>query len=124
MKYFKTILIAACVVLQLCGLLFARTTTSNEAQVLVTGWLKTYSQPLGMALGRDIAKVETFMNDEGQPTYHIVYLQPSGFVIVPADDMVEPIIGFVNGTNFDPSPGNPLGTSTGESKRPGTLFKQ
>ena len=109
MRYTKTILIAACLVLQLCGFLYARETTSNEAQVVVTGWLKDYPKPLGMALGRNIARVETFTNDNGQPAYHIVYLQPSGFVIVPANDMIEPIIGFVNGSTYDPSPENPLG---------------
>ncbi|MHC4866126.1 MAG: C10 family peptidase [Planctomycetota bacterium] len=41
--------------------------------------------------------------------YYIVYLEASGFVIVPADDLVGPIIGFVERGTYDPSPKNPLG---------------
>jgi hypothetical protein len=36
-------------------------------------------------------------------------LDLSGFVIVPADDLVEPIIGFTSGEKYDPSPESPLG---------------
>ena len=40
----------------------------------------------------------------------MVYLNPSGLVFLPADDLVEPIIGFVSGaTSYDPSPTNRLG---------------
>ena len=39
----------------------------------------------------------------------MVYLDPSGFVIVAADDLVEPIIGFAGAGQFDPSASNPLG---------------
>ena len=39
----------------------------------------------------------------------MVYLNPAGFVIVSADDMVEPIIGFLPEGQYDPSPDNPLG---------------
>ena len=44
------------------------------------------------------------------PVYYIVYLNPTGFVIVAADDLVEPVVGFVSGDGFyDPSPHNVLG---------------
>jgi len=36
-------------------------------------------------------------------------LEPSGFVIVSADDLVEPIIGFADDGTYEPSPENPLG---------------
>ena len=35
-------------------------------------------------------------------------LSPSGFVIVPADDLVEPILGFTNGQAYEPTAQNPL----------------
>lgn len=41
--------------------------------------------------------------------YYVVYLQPSGFVIVSTDDLVEPIIAFAGTGTYDPAPGNPLG---------------
>lgn len=98
------------VLLQFCtSALLARPTTTTEAEKAVIGWLKADAQPLNATLGQQVAGVETFTNNFGEPIYYIVYLQPSGFVIVSADDLVEPIIGFVNGDIYDPSPDNPLG---------------
>jgi hypothetical protein len=62
-----------------------------------------------MSLGWHVREVETFTNANGEAIYHLVYVQPSGFVIVSADDLVEPIVGFVQGDRFDPSRENPLG---------------
>ena len=87
----------------------ARPTTADEAAMVVTGWLKTDPQPLAAPLGQQVMNVETFPDDNGGPVYYIVYLQPSGFVIVPADDLVEPIIGFADDGLYEPSAENPLG---------------
>ncbi|MHC4573093.1 MAG: C10 family peptidase [Planctomycetota bacterium] len=89
--------------------LLARLTTAEQAEKVVTGWLRADAQPLGAALGRQLARLETFTSDTGEPIYYIVYLQPSGFVVVPADDLVEPIIGFAAQGTYDPSLDNPLG---------------
>jgi hypothetical protein len=88
---------------------WARPTTPDQAKRVVAGWLSADAQPLGTALGPQVNKADTFTNNKGKPIYHIVYLQPAGFVIVPADDLVEPIIGFVERGTYDPSPANPLG---------------
>jgi hypothetical protein len=118
MKRKSMVFISVLVVLQLCcSILWARPTTAYEAEMVVTGWLNADARPLGMALGRKVMTVETFTDDYGQPVYYIVYLQgpgsagtePSGFVIVPADDLAEPIIGFANDGTYDPSLDNPLG---------------
>ncbi len=77
--------------------------------MVVTGWLKTDGRPLGMTLGRGVIRVETYTDDSGRTVYYIVNLQPSGFVVVSADDLIEPIIGFADDGNFEPSPENPLG---------------
>jgi len=92
-----------------CNCLWAKPTTAEEADKIVTGWLKADSKPLGTSLGRQVRKVNTFTDDSGNPIYYIVYLHPTGFVIVSADDLVEPIIAFVQGGSFDSSPENPLG---------------
>ncbi|MHC4630251.1 MAG: C10 family peptidase [Planctomycetota bacterium] len=118
MKRRDTVVITILVVLQLCcSSLWARPTTAYEAEMVVTGWLKADPQPLDTALAPEVMMVETFTDDYGQPAYFIVYLQepafagtePSGFVIVSANDLVEPIIGFVDDGIFDPSLDNPLG---------------
>jgi hypothetical protein len=110
MKGGRFILTAVLVLLQFCcSSLWSRPTTPHQAEKVVTGWLKADGQPLGTWLGQKVMKVETFTNNDGEPVYYIVYLQPSGFVIVPADDFVEPIIGFVDDGIYDPSLDNPLG---------------
>jgi len=111
------VLAVVLILLQLCGSLWARPTTADEAEKVVTGWLKTNARPLGTALGRQIIKIETFIDDNDQPVYYVVYLQgprkagtqPNGFVIVSADDLVEPIIGFADDGTFEPSLESPLG---------------
>jgi hypothetical protein len=91
-----------------CGKAWAGPTTAYDAERIVTGWLQADPRPLGAALGRRVMSVETFTGDDGEPVYYIVYLQPSGFVIVSADDLVEPIIGFADDGTYDGSLKHPL----------------
>ena len=92
-----------------CPVLWAEPTSAHQAQMVVRGWLRANPRPFGVSLGREIKMVETFSNQGGETVYYIVYLQPNGFVIVPADDLIEPIIGFADDGTYDPSPYNPLG---------------
>jgi parallel beta-helix repeat protein len=109
MKNSSIILIAALVVFQLCNNLWAKPITAEEVELVVTGWLKIDPQPLDTTLGQQIKSVEPFTDKNGQSVYYVTYLQPSGFVIVSADDLVEPIIGFADNGIFNPSYTNPLG---------------
>jgi hypothetical protein len=89
---------------------WANPTTAEQAQTVAMNWLSLEAQPLGSPLGGQVKQVQTFTDDTGNPLYYVVYLDPAGLVLVPADDLVEPIIGFVSGaTSYDPSPANPLG---------------
>ncbi|MGD1083963.1 MAG: C10 family peptidase, partial [Verrucomicrobiota bacterium] len=82
---------------------------ADDARQLVVEWLKRDPTPLGAALGGQVKEVQTFRDDKGEPVYHVLYLDPSGFIIVPADDLVEPIIAFASQGRFDPATDNPLG---------------
>ncbi len=89
---------------------WARPTTPEEAGTVVANWLGLDARPLGAAMGREVKEVRTFPGPDGSPAYFVVYLNPDGLVLVPADDLVEPIIGFLAAATFyDPSPINPLG---------------
>lgn len=104
------IILAFSVSLFLCPAnLWAKPVSVRQAKKAVRGWLKANVQPLGTGLGQQIMSVETFSDGDGQTTYYVVYLQPSGFVIVPGDDLVEPIICFATMGRYDPSDDNPLG---------------
>lgn len=82
---------------------------SKQAEVAVAGWLKTDQAPLGAQIGKTVRQTETYTGSDGQPLYHVAYLDPQGFVIVAGDDLVEPIIAFVTEGTYDPSDTNPLG---------------
>lgn len=104
------IILAFSASLLLCsGNLWAEPVNARQAEKVVRGWLRADVKPLGADLGQQIMSVETFSDDDGQTTYYVVCLQPSGFVIVPGDDRVEPIICFAPVGRYDPSDDNPLG---------------
>lgn len=82
---------------------------SQRAKAVVLGWLKNNPKPLDTQLGGNVGRVETYQDATGADAYHVVYLEPSGFVVVAADDRIEPIICFAPTGVFDPSEKNPLG---------------
>ncbi len=82
--------------------------SAAHARKITQGWLRLEAKPMGADLGAKVDHVETFTDGQGQPLYYVVYLDPTGFLIVSADDDVEPIIAFVNGDRYDPTPDNPL----------------
>lgn len=95
MKHGTIFLTTLLVLLKLCCTgLWAEPTTADQAEKVVTAWLKTSAEPLGTAVGQVVTSVETFTDDAGEPIYYIVYLEPSGSVIVPADDLLQPINWF------------------------------
>ncbi len=108
-KMKRTVLLIVVVTLfSTAAQLNATPTTATQAENVVKGWLKLNSQPLETAIGQQISNIETFTDTNNQPIYYIVNLLPDGFVIVSADDMVEPIIGFVAKGSYDSSAKNPL----------------
>ena len=88
---------------------FAEPVNKRQAEKMVTGWLEADSRPLGVKIGKDLKRTDTFTDENGENLYYAVYLEPDGFVIVSGDDDVEPIICFVQNGEFDPSEENPLG---------------
>ncbi|MGB5748842.1 MAG: C10 family peptidase [Desulfobacterales bacterium] len=91
------------------AVIFAAPTTPEQARTVVENWLALDATPLDASIGEHIKEVEVFRNDSETPLYYIVYLDPEGYVIVSADDLVEPVVGIIMQGEFDPSPENPLG---------------
>jgi hypothetical protein len=86
----------------------AAPTTADQARRVVQGWLARDGRPLGAIMGQQIKEVQSFQGQNGI-AYFVVYLEPQGFVIVPGDDLVEPIIAFAPQGQYNPSVNNPLG---------------
>ena len=88
---------------------FAKPVAKEDAAKAVSGWLKQPGRGLKAPIGNAVKETEVFTDAAGNPEYYVVYLKPSGFVIVPADDLVEPIICFSPAGRYVASDRNPLG---------------
>ncbi len=86
----------------------AAPTDQTLARQAVRGWLSQNPHPMGLQLTGQIDRIETYLDADNEPAYHIVYLLPEGLVIVAGDDEVEPVIGFVKGSEYNPASDNPL----------------
>lgn len=95
--------------LVLGGSVWAAPTSAENARKVVRGLLNLERQPLGTALGGSIENVDTYTDSVGDPMYYVVYLEPSGFVIVSGDNLVEPIIALSPGRDYEASNRHPLG---------------
>lgn len=106
----RTILVVASVLSMFLspGSLWAAPTTAEDAQMAVTGWLMLDPQPFGLPSNSHVSHVETFTDGIDTPLYYVVYLNPSGFVVVSADDSIEPIIAFAAEGVYQPTPEDPL----------------
>lgn len=89
--------------------LLADPTTAEQAKRLVEHWLRREHRPLDVQLGSRIARVLSFTDGSGEVVCYAVHLWPSGFVIVAADDQVEPVIAFAARGRYKHSTDNPLG---------------
>lgn len=109
-RYYSTALVSIFLVIFLFipTNIYAKPTTPKQAQRLVNNWLKQNRNPLGTHLGQQVTQVQSFRNISGQIVYYTIYLEPQGVVIVPADDLVEPIVAFAPLGQFDPAEDNPL----------------
>jgi hypothetical protein len=92
-----------------CPTTSAAPINADNAHKAVGKWITDNPRPMRSGLGGQVDITETFSDANNQPVYYVVYLRPTGFVIVPADDEVEPIICFVSQGSYDPSESNPLG---------------
>jgi hypothetical protein len=113
----KLICVLILFLLVYCGQLFAKPVSAEKAQQAVKGWLKADSRPFGATLGQQLKKTDTFRDEQGQVIYYVVYLQPSGFVIVLADDTLEPVLAFSDHGTYNPSLTSPLGALVNKDTR-------
>ncbi|MEI7833476.1 MAG: C10 family peptidase, partial [bacterium] len=86
----------------------AKPTTTVHARVAVERLLASNKSPLNTLLGQTIKAVKSYP-DASSPAYYVVELDPSGYIIVSADDTIEPIIAFVENGSYTPSLDDPLG---------------
>ncbi|MDQ7778636.1 MAG: C10 family peptidase [Planctomycetota bacterium] len=104
----RMVLVCLCVFLLPVQMVLADQVSADRAEVVARGHLKKGDKPLGANISKNVKGVKTFTDDRGAAIYYVVSLQPEGYVILAADDWIEPIIAFSSVGEYDPSPGNPL----------------
>jgi hypothetical protein len=121
MKGYKRFIAASIFfVLLACSAAFAAPTTSTQAENAVKGWLIYDSAPFGKLAG-EFSRVEAYGENgyavnPSEILYYAVYLKPSGIVLLPADDELEPITAYIpDADRYGPEPANPLYDTIGAS---------
>jgi len=87
---------------------FSKPVGKAQAALAVSRWLAQDQRPLGVVLNPSIQGVSVYDTQDGIPGWYVVGLYPEGFVIVSADDQIEPIIAFAETGIFDSRDKNPL----------------
>ncbi len=79
----------------------------DRASRVAAQWLSLSPKPMGRTAGK-FAKTTTYFNVNGEARFHVVDLEPTGYVVIAADDELETVMAFSHEDKFDPQPGSPL----------------
>lgn len=90
------------------GLLLAVSVQQDYALQAARGWLKLNPAPMEQGISKNTGTIQAFTEQDGRVLYYVLPLQPSGFVILSADDEIEPVIAFSETGSFDATVGTPL----------------
>jgi hypothetical protein len=67
----------------------------EQARNVVENWRMMNSSPMNSTMGHVIEEIRYYQGEPyGNPGYYVAFLNPNGWVIVPADDSFEPILAF------------------------------
>ncbi len=92
------------------GLAVGAPVDGDKARLFAERWLDAVDQPLGadFSAQSSIASVAAINNSAGELIAYNVTLSPAGYVIISADDRIQPVITFSGSGSFDNLPANPL----------------
>jgi alpha-tubulin suppressor-like RCC1 family protein len=102
----KWVLLAVFVALA-AGRCLAVPVSQDRAFQAAGRWLELSPSPMGTHAG-SAGRISAYSNPAGATRFYVVDLAPSGYVVVSADDEVEPILAFSGRESFDARPGSPL----------------
>ena len=92
----------------LTGWVVAAPVPKQNADQAARGWLRRNVMPMEAAISREAGPAEAFQDADGCVLYYSIPLTPQGFVVLSADDRIEPVIAFSATGRFDSFPNNPL----------------
>jgi len=70
-------------------------------------WLDLGPRPMNHPAGR-FGRMDAYPDASGDTGFYVVNLEPAGYVVIAADDELEPVIAFSSEDHFVAEPGNPL----------------
>ena len=70
--------------------------SEGQARLAAQNWLeKNAVAPMDTSLGQNIGQIKHYQGEKyGNPGYYAVFLEPKGWIIIPADDSYEAILAF------------------------------
>ena len=89
---------------------FANPIKKEHAQKAVHGWLHHNRTPMDCLISDIPAEAILLVGEDEKTLCYIVNLEPTGFVIVSADDEIEPVIAFSSTGFYDGNESSPLTT--------------
>ena len=91
------------------GIVHAAAVDKEMATKFAENWLKAAGNALNTEVGAAaVGDIEEFKNADGAVLGYIVSLEPKGFIVVSADDRINPVVIVSKEGNFDSNPQNPL----------------
>lgn len=91
-----------------CCSVEARPIRKGQAENAGKGWLRRNQRPMGRQISRNIQTTASYTDETGQVLYYVIDLEPEGFVVLSADDEIEPVIAFSSKGYFVDDESNPL----------------
>jgi hypothetical protein len=95
------------------GGLFAAPVPRQTAEQAAGGWLRRYPAPMEVSLSPKASQAKAVADVDGRALYYVIHLEPQGFVVLSADDEIEPVIAFSATGRFDSSEDSPLSALLG-----------
>nr|MCR5380878.1 C10 family peptidase [Lentisphaeria bacterium] len=91
------------------GIVHAAAVDKEMATTFAENWLKAAGDALNTEVGAAaVGDIEEFKNADGAVLGYIVSLEPKGFIVVSADDRINPVVIVSKEGKFDANPQNPL----------------
>ena len=91
-----------------CSIAQAKPVGKAKADKVARGWLKKNPNPMESKIGNAPKTVRAFSDADGQILYYAINLDPAGFVILAADDDIEPVIAFSATGGYEGQQGSTL----------------
>lgn len=94
--------------LLLAGIAESRPVHRNQAEKAARGWLKENARPMDRFISDRPVSCDPILDEDNRELCFVVHLDPEGFIVLSADDEINPVIAFSATGFIDPEADSPL----------------